>query len=240
MDKKERASNKETRREFLKKAALGTISGSALLAGLGLSGKAAERFMSGIARRHSGDFFSRVRETTPTEADAETFTGILNTVTELIEGNVTFQRNASRMMDAVIGDVQEFETGQKADSLGMSSDKTNLLAAGYLGALSALRLSVPNREQIAGVLSDPSLVGRVMEPGFVDSLYNTANSAIDSDAEFAKNAGAAITQLARQGEGVHDCWIVINVYDDVPCWVVYTAAAVVITLCIVTLAVALC
>ena len=237
-DEKKETKSGKSRRDFLRNSALGAVG---VLAGLHLS--RADRVLARVASRHAGDFFSRVRDVIPNDVDAAAFTDVFNQVNRLVESNPTYKENIGHIFNSIIQNGGTFSFTNPLTNLGLHTDTSNLLTAGYLGALSSLREGAPNRDLITRFLSDPSYIDQFIESDFVNSLYKGANAEVASNPRYARNSVSAASQLERNIQangGGQPC--TVPTYQDgqyvgeTPCWVV----VVVVVIIIVVIAVAVC
>lgn len=213
--------NGKSRRDFLRNSAFGA---AGLFAALHLSGT--ERILARVASRHAGDFFSKARDIIPNDIDAAAFTDVFNQVTELVESNPTYRENMERIFSSITQNGGPFSFTRPVTNLGLHTDTSNLLTAGYLGALSSLREAAPKTDLITRVLSDPDYINQFIEPGFINSLYTKANAEVASNPTYAGNARRAASQLARHApaDDHEPCTVPTFVQGQyvgqTPCWVV--------------------
>lgn len=224
-NKQDGSTGASSRRDFIRNAALGT---AAITLGLTFG----ERVLARVARRHSDDFFGKARETSPNEEDEAGFMRLFDEVKAMVDGNRDLKANFDKIFQTVVNSAGRMNLTEPITSLGIHTDITNVLAAGYLGGLAFLRERAPSREQISSILSNPDSVNRFIEAGFVDSLYRRANEEIESNPEFRENAASAVSQLERaaggQGEPcINEVWWWGDHLFDVPCWVTVVVVVVV-------------
>jgi hypothetical protein len=230
-DKNDGNTGAQSRRDFLRNAALGT-------AGITLGLTFGERVLARVARRHSEDFFGKAREISPTAEDETAFMNVFDEVRELIDGNDEFRASFNRIFQTVVNSAGRLNLTEPMTRLGLHTDITNLLATGYLGGLAALRGRKPNREEISSILSNPESVNKFIEAGFVDSLYRRTNEEIEANPDFARNSARAVSQLetaaGRDREPcINEVWWWDDHLFDVPCWVtVVVVVAVVVAICV--------
>lgn len=230
-NEKNETKNGKSRRDFLRNSALGA---AGLFAALQLT--KADRVLARFASRHAGDFFSKASDVIPNDVDAAAFTDVFNQVNRLVESDPTYRENMGRIFNSITQNGGPFSFTRPLTNLGLHTDTSNLLTAGYLGALSSLRERAPNRDLITSILSDPSYIDQFIESGFVNSLYTKANAEVASNAEYARNAGSAVSQLGRlaqAGGGSGDpCTVPTYVNGqyagETPCWVVVVVVVVII------------
>jgi hypothetical protein len=226
-NKQDGSTGASSRRDFIRHAALGT---AAITLGLTFG----ERVLARVARRHADDFFGKARETSPNEEDETAFLRLFDEVREMVDGNREFKANFDKIFQTVVNSSGRMDLTEPITRLGIHTDITNLLAAGYLGGLAFLRERAPSKEQISNILSNPESVNKFIEAGFVDSLYRRANEEIEANPEFRKNAGSAVSQLERGAAGrdrepcINEVWVWDDHLFDVPCWVTVVVIVVVV------------
>lgn len=225
-NKQDGGTGASSRRDFIRNAALGT---AAITLGLTFG----ERVLARVARRHSDDFFGKGREISPSGEDEAAFMNLFDQVRAMVDGNREFKANFDKIFQTVVNSSGRMSLTEPITSLGIHTDITNLLAAGYLGGIAALRERAPSKEQISSILSNPDSVNRFIEAGFVDSLYRRANEEIGSNPVFRKNAGSAVSQLERAAGRdrepcINEVWLWDDHLFDVPCWVTVVVVVVVV------------
>ena len=224
----------KSRRDFLRNSALGA---AGLLVGMHLT--KADRVLARFARRHATDFFSKARAVAPNDTDLSAFTEVYNEVSRLVASDSRYRENVNQIF-AKLADNGPFSFTRPLTNLGLHTDTTNLIAAGYMGGIDALRRQSPRRELIENMLSDPSSIDRFIEAGFVNSLYKQANDEIASNTEYARNSETAVSQVARMAPEPDRAPCTVPTYvngqyvGETPCWVVVVVVVIVVVVIIAT------
>lgn len=216
----------QSRRDFLRRAALGT-------AGVTLGLTFAERVFARVVRRHSEDFFGKALEISPTAEDERAFAQVVNDVAALVDGNAELKENFNRIFQTIVDSAFPLSLTEPITRLNLHTDVTNLLATGYLGGLAVLRERAPNREEISSILANPESVNGFIEAGFVNSLYRRGNEEVEANQEYAGRVSSAVSQLetaaGRDREPCrHEVWWHDDHIFDIPCWVTYVAIGIVV------------
>ncbi|HQU85241.1 MAG TPA: hypothetical protein PKY59_19025 [Pyrinomonadaceae bacterium] len=230
-ENQDKKSKKNDRREFLKKAAIGTIGASALIAGLGTSEKAFARLLSIKTNAHIDEYFQRVRNSKLSSfADSNIVKSIDNLVQAASENDVIVN-NANTLLrhfaDRVVRPSREPKT-----VLGLAKSASDLLTSGYLAALPAFSSAPLTARDFNSLLSDvDTLIGR-LEPDFLSRALPQLQDEMSRDAELNNSINRA-TENMNSAFGRLAPPIEVGVGVEVSPWVAVAAVVVIVVLIIV-------
>lgn len=230
-DNQDKKKKKNDRRDFLKKAAIGTLGASALIAGLGTSEKAFARLLSMKTNAHIDEFFQRVRSSRLSpSADANIVQSVDNLVRAAMQ-NDSIVSNANRLLQH-FADRVSLTSREQRTALQIPKSASDLLTSGYLASLQALKTTAISTDDFSSMLSDvDSLINR-LEPDFLSRALPQLQMETGNDSDFA-------AQISRATENMSSAFgrlappIEIGATFEVPTWVAVVATVVIIVLIIV-------
>ena len=228
--------NKESRRDFLKKAALGALGTSALVAGLGTTEKALARLFSRQSAAHVDEFLKRV-STGKTSAEIDSnFLKTFNSLMDIAARDERVQAGIDTIGDYVAQQVGETK-GESVPPFGLTQSVMDALAGGYLAASRGFENEAIPGESLAKYVANPEEVLSRVEPDFVTRLIPNLQEAMRGDAELEKLVGTGnehLQQVFRQIEQDPARAIICRINGkQVPCWLWGVVVVIVIVIVIV-------
>lgn len=230
-DNQDKKTKKNDRRDFLKKAAIGTLGASALIAGLGTSEKAFARLLSMKTNAHIDEFFQRVRSS---RLIPQADTNLIQSIDNLVQAasqNDAIVNNANRLLQH-FADRVALTTREQRTVLGLPKSASDLLTSGYLASLQALRTAPLSTRDFTAMLSDVDSMINRLEPEFLSRALPQLQLEMSSDAEFS-------AQIGRAAENMNSAFgrlappIEVGATFEVSPWVAVAAVVVIIVLIIV-------
>jgi hypothetical protein len=228
--------NKESRRDFLKKAALGALGTSALVAGLGTTEKALARLFARQSAAHVDEFLKRVSSGTVSAETDSNFLKTFNSLMDIAARDERVQSGIDTIGDYVTQQIGE-TAGEPVPPFGLTQSLMDALAGGYLAASGGFRDGAIPGESLAKYVSNPEEVLSRVEPDFVTRLIPNLQEAMRNDTELNKLVAAGNEHLQgvfREIEQDPARAIVCRINGkQVPCWLWGVVVVIVIVIVIV-------
>ncbi|HEY0051540.1 MAG TPA: hypothetical protein VGB68_19740 [Pyrinomonadaceae bacterium] len=220
----------------MKKAALGALGTSALVAGLGTTEKALARLFSRQSAAHVDEFLKRV-STGKTSAEIDSnFLKTFNSLMDIAARDERVQAGIDTIGDYVAQQVGETK-GESVPPFGLTQSVMDALAGGYLAASRGFENEAIPGESLAKYVANPEEVLSRVEPDFVTRLIPNLQEAMRGDAELEKLVGTGnehLQQVFRQIEQDPARAIICRINGkQVPCWLWGVVVVIVIVIVIV-------
>jgi hypothetical protein len=230
--------NKQDRREFLRKAAAGTLGIGAVLSGLASQDKVFAKLLSKYSKTHLENLMSKIRNGSITDVSGKNLVKNFRSLEELVSGNAEIER----VVNSVIDYFESLDTsiaGRDSNGLLALPDSiSNMFVGGYLAATDLLNSGGLSIDQVSeGTQRLPNWL-ETLESGFFQDYHNTLQQELTSNDSLRKLVSSTKTDLQ----------MVFNELDSsamrprvrcrignrrVPCWLWFLIVIIIIIICLV-------
>lgn len=228
--------NKESRRDFLKKAALGALGTSALVAGLGTTEKALARLFSRQSAAHVEDFLQRVGSGRVSAEIDSSFLKTFNSLMDIAAEDTQVQAGIDAIGNYVTQQIGE-TAGEPVPPFELPKPVMDALAGGFLAASPGFEGDGIPGEKIARFAANPEEVIKRIEPDFVTRLIPALQEEMRANAklnELVAQENEHLQEVFRQIEKDPAYATICRINGkQVPCWLWGVVVVVVIVIVIV-------
>ncbi|MGL4232035.1 MAG: hypothetical protein ACRCWJ_11790 [Casimicrobium sp.] len=179
---------KAERREFLRKAALGTMGLSAIATGLGVSEKAAARILQQKTTGHVDEFLQAASAGQLTPDAHQSHLAMMNQLKELLKANPALLQEAESIVNTLHA---SYPSGGAPANLGLTQLQSEGLSALYLATAEATDLEFLSRDELASEIMGLRNELEQLEPNFLEDLSAAITARISSDFNFSQSIAAA-------------------------------------------------
>jgi hypothetical protein len=229
--------NKKDRREFLKKAAAGTLGIGAILSGLASEDKVFAKLLSKYSKTHLDTLMTKLRSGKITDVTGKSLIRNFHDLEGLVAGNAELDR----IVNSVIDYFESLDTSiASKDSAGLFTlpeSISNMIVGGYLAAADVLNSGGLTVTQVSDGSLRLSNWVQTLETGFFQDYHNTLQRELQADAGLrnlvSSGKTALQTVLSQLDNSPQSLRIRCRIGNRrVPCWLWFLIVIIIIIICL--------
>jgi hypothetical protein len=229
--------NKKDRREFLKKAAAGTLGIGAILSGLASEDKVFAKLLSKYSKTHLDTLMAKLRSGRITDASGKSLIKNFHDLEGLVAGNAELDRIVNSVIDYFESLDASIASKDSNGLFTLPDSISNMIVGGYLAATDILNSGGLTVTQVSDGTQRLSNWVQTLETGFFQDYHNTLQQQLQTDAGLRKLVSAAkpelqtvLSQLDSSAQSLRiRCYIGKK---RIPCWLWFIILIIIIIICL--------